>query len=547
MQRKESDMPKREDEPSEDGLTRSELLKAAAVAAPAVVLGSQAASAGARTRPRGTTPPKNGAQGMNVLVFLTDQQRAIQHFPPGWAKRNMPGLTRLMKHGVNFDHAFTNACMCSPARSTLLSGYFPAQHGVKYTLESNMPASQYPQVPLPLPPALANPATVATAAGYTPVFKGKFHCVKAANGSTFVPQDVNQYGFTRWDPPDAGANQSAAEQGGGQVDNDGRFMNATGTPAAGTEGAVQYLSGAAAQQQPFFMVVSLVNPHDVLMYPKSYDTTGYDTSWLGGEVGLPKTVNEDLSTKPTVQNQFRKIFNLSGPIPTPQMKRNYLNFYGNLMKSSDEYLVKILDTLEKQGMLENTLIIATSDHGEMGVAHGGMRQKNFNCYEETMRVPLVYSNPRLFPKARTNHSLVSHVDFLPTLASLIDAPDSARSDWEGVDYSDVVLGRSAKAPQDYTVFTYDDFQSGQPRGPYPQPPNHIVSIREKRYKIARYYDTAGKVPDQWEMYDLLKDPLEETNLAYSGYQRTKTQEREYVRLKAKLASVEATRLQPLSA
>jgi len=47
-----------------------------------------------------------------------------------------------------FDHAFTNACMCSPARSTLMSGYFPAQHGVKYTLETDMPAPQYPQVEL---------------------------------------------------------------------------------------------------------------------------------------------------------------------------------------------------------------------------------------------------------------------------------------------------------------------------------------------------------------------------------------------------------------
>ncbi len=50
-------------------------------------------------------------------------------------------------------------------------------------------------------------------------------------------------------------------------------------------------------------------------------------------------------TKPTVQAQFLRLFNASGPIPTPQMKRNYLNFYGNLMKSSDAYLVKILDTL----------------------------------------------------------------------------------------------------------------------------------------------------------------------------------------------------------
>ncbi len=446
------------------GLTRGQLLKAAAAAAPAVMLGRHLPLASAADT--GTSLADRGMAGMNVLVFLTDQQRAVQHFPRGWTERNMPGLTRLQRHGMTFDNALANACMCSPSRSTLMSGYFPAQHGVKYTLETDMPASQYPQVELAT--TLQNPATVVASAGYTPVYKGKFHCNKPANGSTWVPSDVNQYGFTRWDPPDAGANQDADESGGGSYDNDGRFMNSLGTPAAGTEGAVQYLGSTAAQQQPFFMVVSLVNPHDVLAYPKNYESTGYDDSWLDGDIDPPATVDEDLSTKPSVQKEFLKIFNASGPIPTRQMKRNYLNFYGNLMKSSDAYLVKILDTLEKTGLLENTLVIATADHGEMGTSHGGMRQKNFNFYEESTRVPLVYSNPRLFKKPVTNDSLVSHVDFLPTLASLVGAPAAARSAWQGIDYSDQILGKAAKPPQDYTVFTYDDFQSGQASGPYPE-------------------------------------------------------------------------------
>ncbi len=524
------------------GITRGDLLKAAGVAAPGLLLGGRAAAAAARA-PRVSRPRK--VAGMNVLVFLTDQQRAIQHFPRGWAKRNMPGLTRLQRHGLTFQNAFTNACMCSPARSTFMSGYFPAQHGVKYTLETDMPTPQYPQVELAT--TFKNPATVVAAAGYTPVYKGKFHCTKPANGSTWVPSDVNQYGFTRWDPPDAGANQDVSEEGGGVYDNDGRFMNSQGTPEDGNEGAVQYLSSTAAQSQPFFMVVSLVNPHDVLFYPKTYASGGYDQAWLQGEIEVPRTANEDLSTKPTVQAQFLKLFNASGPIPTKQMKRNYLNFYGNLMKASDAYLVKILKTLAKAGLLDNTLVIATADHGEMGTTHGGMRQKNFNFYEESTRVPLVYSNPRLFKKPQRSNDLVSHVDFLPTLASLVDAPADARDSWEGIDYSDQILSRSPKKPsQDYTVFTYDDWQSGQASGPYPKPPNHIASIREHRYKLARYYDADGNVPDQWEMYDLKTDPLERVNLAYKDHKRTNEQQRQYRRLRRKLARVERTRLQPLS-
>jgi arylsulfatase A-like enzyme len=530
-------------------ITRSELLKTAAAAAPGLLLGANAASAVARSGPQAQAAAAAARKvaGMNVLVFLTDQQRAIQHFPPGWARRNLPGFTRLQQHGLTFENAFTNACMCSPARSTLMSGYFPAQHGVKYTLETDMPSPQYPQVELAT--TFRNPATVVAAAGYTPVYKGKFHCTKPANGTTWVPEDVNQYGFTRWNPPDAGGDQSIPEEGGGIYDNDGRYMYDEGTAAAGTEGAIQYLSQTAAQSQPFFMVVSLVNPHDVLLYPKNYENGGYDDSWLQGELEVPATVDEDLSTKPSVQAQFRRIFNLSGPIPTPQMKRNYLNFYGNLMKASDAYLVKLLDTLEQRGLLQDTLVIATADHGEMGTAHGGMRQKNFNAYEEATRVPLVYSNPRLFPQARTTDALVSHVDFLPTLASLVAAPSSARdADWAGIDYSQQVLSRSpaVKPSQDYTVFTYDDYQSGQSSGPYPRPPNHIVAIREERWKLARYYDAAGREPDQWEMYDLKLDPLERVNIAYRGHRRTAEQQRQYRRLRRKLNRVQQTRLQPLS-
>jgi choline-sulfatase len=96
------------------------------------------------------------------------------------------------------------------------------------------------------------------------------------------------------------------------------------------------------------------------------------------------------------------------------------------------------------------------------------------------------------------------------------------------------------------VFTYDDWQSSQAKGPYPEPPNHVVSIREQRFKLARYYNAAGKVPDQWKMYDLKADPLERTNVAYRDHKRTPTQERESRRLQQKLAQVEQVRLQPLS-
>jgi choline-sulfatase len=232
------------------------------------------------------------------------------------------------------------------------------------------------------------------------------------------------------------------------------------------------------------------------------------------------------------------------------------------MRSSDNYLVDVLDKLEEKGLYDETLIIRTSDHGEMGMSHGGLRQKNFNFYEETLNVPLVYSNPKLFPRPYSSDALVSHVDLLPTLASLVKAPRSARRDWAGVDYSDLVLNPGGKkTAQDYVVFTYDDFQSGQASPPYPKPPNHIVSIREERWKLAKYYAVEVTVDEetqkpvesqpkdpvrpQWEMYDLKRDPNEQKNLGAPGYQRSPLEEREFKRLQKKLAAVEKARLHPL--
>jgi choline-sulfatase len=325
-----------------------------------------------------------------------------------------------------------------------------------------------PQAELPVD--FKNLATVMKAAGYNVVYKGKWHCSKSATPGEAVPADLEKYGFSRWNPPDAGADQSVPEAGGGFVDNDGRFIDSTGEGAA--EGALQYLSSNAAQEQPFFMVISVVNPHDVLFYPsKTFEEAGYDDSWLEGSIREPATWDEDLSTKPSVQAEFLRIFNLTGKPENAEQRRNYLNFYGNLMRSSDSYLVNVLDKLEETGLFDNTLVVRTADHGEMGLAHGGLRQKNFNFYEEATRVPLVYSNPKLFPAPAQTDALVSHVDFLPTLASLAGAPKPARAKWEGVDYSSLVLRpKRAKPVQDYVVFTYDDFQSGQKNGPYPKPP-----------------------------------------------------------------------------
>ncbi len=542
-------------------LTRNQFLKGAAASSLAVMLGSgaqDALAAGGDDAHAAIT----GFKGKNVVMFITDQEREQMHFPKGWSAKNLPGMNRLRKNGIQFHNSFTNSCMCSPARATLLTGLMPAQHCVRHTLEPNMPAEQYPQVELDT--ELKNIASVMAAAGYAVIYKGKFHLTKQAviDGVTqpWVPEDLSKYGFARWNPKDAGGNQFLSEGGGDAYENlnadpsssnytggnnDDRFMNEDGDMALGHEGAIAYINSAAAQQQPFFMIISLVNPHDVLFYPQNFENAMYADSDLQGTIEIPASATDSFKTKPQAQQAIFRLFNLSGRLNNKLQQRRYLNFYGNLMKKSDGYLVDTLDALKAKGLLDDTVIIRTSDHGEMGITHGGMRQKSFVFYEDVLRVPLIYSNPKLFPKPRQSDALVSHVDFLPTIATLFGAPKSARAKWQGVDYSSLIANPKAKPVQDYIVFTYDDFQCGQSTRPYTPEPNHMASIRETRWKLARYYDPRGEKATEWEMYDLHSDPDERDNLTAPSAKRTPQQEREFKRLKAKLATVELKRLAPM--
>ncbi len=66
----------------------------------------------------------------NILIIITDQERKLQHWPESFSKEHLPAMERLKKHGLTFNHHYTNACMCSPSRSTLLTSQFPVKTGV---------------------------------------------------------------------------------------------------------------------------------------------------------------------------------------------------------------------------------------------------------------------------------------------------------------------------------------------------------------------------------------------------------------------------------
>ena len=452
-------------------------------------------------------------QKPNIVIFITDQERHPQYYPEGWAAENLRNRNRLIRHGLSFENACTSATMCSPSRTTLFTGIYPQKHLVMDTLtyQEQSPQMTYSYLETSLSMNLQNMAMLLRLGGYDVVYKGKWHLTKPMNGTTWTQQDaevISLYGFDGWDPPDAGEDTAVDHFGGGTADNDGRY----------TTDAVNYINSVDAKR-PFALIVSLVNPHDVLGYPNGWEGQ-YSPDMLVGPIELPPTIAEDLSTKPRCQQEALKAINVGlGPLTDKEQQLAYVNFYANLQILVDGQLGNILDALDGRGLTESTVIFRLADHGEMGLSHSGFRQKAFVTYEEALRVPFIVSNPTMFPEPSRTSALASLVDVMPTLAALTGSAPPA--DWrlDGRDLTPI-LQDPAKSVQDELLFTFDDQRAGFANQiSATRQPNHIRCIRTANWKYAYYFDPKELThpdlaePREYEMYNLVEDPTEVTNLA----------------------------------
>jgi len=500
------------------------------------------------------------ARKPNVLIVITDQEREVMHWPEGWADANLPARRRLLANGLRFTNAQCNTAACSASRATFFTGLYPAQHGVKNLVACNDYANATQRrIPI-LSSRLPNLATVMAAAGYHVVLKGKLHLTRpvgydrVAKGYRWSAADTqhlaDRYGFHGWNPPDMSDPMSLSDLGGGAVNNDGRYVDGSGT--GGFQGspdeffrqsAVNFINTYDGDK-PFCLIVALVNPHDVQEYPgrglrglslnPTFVRGGYrEEDFKDLPIDLPPNIDDDLSTKPSVQAAFRQLVAAgTGHVLTRQRQLGYARFYAYLNQQVDAEIQKLLTALDARGLTEDTLIVRTSDHGELAMSHGRMRQKFYNVYRETLSVPLIVSNPRIYPEARSTGAMASLIDVLPTLASLAGVPEPEQYGFRGRDLTPVLVDPAASV-QDVLHFTYED-------DAFPvKPADCIRAIVEPDWKYAVYYDPFSGAPTEYEMYDLKTDPLEMTNLAHASHS-TPESEVERARLHRRLVDVMET-------
>ena len=406
--------------------------------------------------------------------------------------------------------------MCSPSRSTLFTSLYPSEHGVTQTLSFG---GDFSIAQPTLDPTLPNMANLFYNAGYNVQYRGKWHISKGdTTGNTendLTSSEVGLFGFMDWVAPDAGEDVKPENFGGGFANHDERYI----------QEAIDFVENYDGDR-PYLLVLSLVNPHDVLSYPEGY-TYGYRDVSLEGPLETPGSMAEDLRTnyKPTAQWQLLKVLNQSlGPLRGPDGPKNYINFYGNLVRKIDHQISRFLDLFMDQDgtpkdRFQDTVIVRTSDHGEMGLAHGGLRQKAFNAYEETIRVPTIWSSPLLGVQGETSPALVSLLDILPTMIGFTGIETPKNLNLKGYDYHKVLTGEE-KTTQSQILFTFDDIRAGSMnQRNVVLAPNRIRMVRDERWKYAMYFHEDSSYPIEYEFYDLEYvssefNSIECANLAY---------------------------------
>ena len=498
----------------------------------------------------------------NILLIVNDQMRHWLDLPSGLGLR---AQERLRENGMAFQQFHANTTPCSPARATMYYG----QHTQFTHMTGNIGAPPtFPELAEGLP----SMGHLLRAQGYYTAYKGKWHLshLRDDPGLVYGPYPstaaaLEPYGFADYnvDGDPHGATWTGYRYDGQIASNAVRWLEQQGKAMNG--------------KQPWFLAVNFVNPHDVmyvstgaaqqdsrlradLLSPLSAPPAGgvYDQFW---DLPLPPSFyRDDLADKPWASKAYVGICDMLYGHLDPHDEaawRRYQSYYLNCIRDVDSHAQTVLDALQRLGLERDTIVIYTSDHGEMAGAHK-LRQKGPFMYKENVRLPLIVRHPD-GPRGASTDALGSHLDLLPTILGFAGVPERAMAEHypylRGVDLGAAAASPQARTRRDQqgTLFNYGvplyadpDFtrkgiktgrrfsqltgllvglESGQFM-PSLDNPALFRGIHDGRYKFARYFKPSDHhTPRDWqtlsernqlELYDTHSDPHELSNLAASA-------------------------------
>lgn len=519
----------------------------------------------------GSTKSENAPP--NIVIILTDEERFLPPNEEGnpeiqkFFESQLPARTRLMRTGLRFRQHYIASSACSPSRASLFTGHYPPVHGLDQTFLAAKTATD-PSVKWLKPGEMPTMGDIFRASGYRTVYKGKWHIshevladenglpvqTVSKNGQPILENEnlyleanlLDKFGFEGWIGPEPHALEE-------------QYLGRSTDPNYARQAAdwIRRYDESGAKK-PFLLVTSLVNPHDICFFMATCARRQTLRDSTVPTIPVSPSLHDTLAHKPTVQKRYRDIQKLMA-LPFPglwdyfyQDQEKLLGYYYYLMKKVDSDMDLVLKSISKSSFKENTIILWTSDHGDVLGAHGGIQQKWHNAYQEVVHVPMVLAgNP--VDKIR-NKSVVTelsnHVDIIPTLAGIagIDLEQlqkqlirtHSRVIWPlpGSDLSPLFKKKDLNNNESESgVYfrTDDEITVGPFRTPmlyrfylptvlypwlsvYPEVrgASHIETLIQRidgsLYKLSRYFDPRGIVEDQWEWYHLNRDPYELINL-----------------------------------
>lgn len=378
----------------------------------------------------------------NILYLCSDQQhwQALGSVDPFYVTPHQDALAR---ESTVFRHAFCTTPQCSPSRSSMLTGFYPHKTGMMNN--DGAPGGEDLRLP-----------TIGThlkAAGYQTGFFGKWHLGKDPAGNAGWDEEVKK-----------------------------------GPDDTTTSNGLDYLERHARDDKPFALFLMYLDPHDIYHYkPGKSDVST-------GDVKLPQSWREqDFDTVPKVQREFMEHNQGDFIVDADEATwKGYRDFYRQKVKLYDDHVGRIITRLKKLGLYENTIIVNTSDHGDMDTYHRLVFKGPF-MYEHMMRIPLSIRIPGLAP-VETDYQWVN-VDTAPTLLELAGANPYT---CDGQSVVPILSGKGRHPSRDYVIGQYYGKQTWV---------NPIRTIRAQNWKYSLYTDWGE------ELYDLANDPEEIRNLA----------------------------------
>ena len=470
-------------------------------------------------------PEKSELDGYNILFVTVDQEHYFSEYPEGSSYKARELLAQL---GTTFEKHYNCSNMSTSSRSVMFTG--------RHITDTNMIDNTDFKWQGAMSDELTTVGDMMNAAGYYSALKGKWHLGDASiiNGGSELTS-LDDYGFSDW----GGKDYIGEVKEGNAID-----------PAIVSE-ATDWLSTTGKQLnedgKPFFLTVNMVNPHDIM----NYDNTGYQSDFMTlsdkpddelynktYDVPVEPTWNYNYTGEdcPGALQLYQEHWGLFTGIYTDEaVWQDYQNYYFNCIQDSDNNLMVLLEYLQENGFLDNTVIVFTADHGEMHGSHG-LKGKGGFFYENNVHVPLIIVHPD-YEGGKTVSALTSHVDLAPTFVDIANISDEQKAEiTAGLPGKSLLplMNGSADSVRDAALYCYEmlsmtALQYGIAEGggwtySFDLDARGMVrAIATDKYKFVRYFkplefNTPETLEDLYayndvQLFDLEADPNEVVNLA----------------------------------